>query len=45
MSLAGIAERIRCPTYVVGGRLDRVVPPDDAKRLRVRSARRAARSF
>ena len=33
MSLAGVAERIRCPLYVVGGRLDRVIPPDHAERL------------
>ncbi|MGF1477796.1 MAG: alpha/beta hydrolase family protein [Geminicoccaceae bacterium] len=33
MSLKGVAERIRCPLYVVGGRLDRVLPPDHAERL------------
>lgn len=33
MTLDGIAERIRCPLYVVGGALDRVLPPDHAKRL------------
>lgn len=33
MSLDGIAHRIRCPIYVVGGRLDRVVPPEHAERL------------
>lgn len=33
MSLQGVADRIRCPTYVVGGALDRVLPPDHADRL------------
>lgn len=33
MSLDGIATQIRCPLYVVGGRLDRVLPPDHARRL------------
>lgn len=33
MNLAEVAERIRCPIYVVGGRLDRVVPPEHAERL------------
>lgn len=33
MSLAGVAERIVCPIYVVGGRLDRVIPPEHAERL------------
>ena len=33
MTLDGVAERIRCPIYVVGGRLDRVVPPEHAERL------------
>ncbi len=33
MDLSGCAGLIRCPTYVVGGRLDRVIPPDHAERL------------
>ena len=33
MTLEGIAGRIRCPTYVVGGALDRVLPPEHARRL------------
>jgi len=33
MSLAGVAERIACPVYIVGGALDRVIPPDHAQRL------------
>jgi 2,6-dihydroxypseudooxynicotine hydrolase len=33
MSLAGVAERIICPVYIVGGALDRVIPPDHAQRL------------
>jgi 2,6-dihydroxypseudooxynicotine hydrolase len=33
MSLAGVAGRITCPLYVVGGRLDRVIPPEHAERL------------
>ena len=33
MSLDGVAQRIRCPLYVVGGRLDRVVPPEHAEHL------------
>ena len=33
MDLGPIAHRIRCPIHVVGGRLDRVIPPDHARRL------------
>jgi 2,6-dihydroxypseudooxynicotine hydrolase len=33
MSLVGVAERITCPLYVVGGGLDRVLPPDHAGKL------------
>ena len=33
MSLAEVAHRIECPTYIVGGALDRVIPPDHAERL------------
>ncbi len=40
MSLAGVAQRITCPLYIVGGRLDRVIPPDHAERL---AGRRAGR--
>jgi 2,6-dihydroxypseudooxynicotine hydrolase len=33
LSLAGVAERIACPLYVVAGKLDRVIPWRDAERL------------
>ncbi|HWE21044.1 MAG TPA: alpha/beta fold hydrolase [Hyphomicrobiaceae bacterium] len=33
LSLAGIAERITCPLYIVAGKLDRVIPWQDAERL------------
>lgn len=33
MDLGPVAHRIRCPIHVVGGRLDRVIPPDHAERL------------
>lgn len=33
MRLAEVAGRITCPIYVVGGRLDRVIPPDHAGTL------------
>ena len=33
MTLVDAAPLIRCPLYVVGGRLDRVLPPDHAERL------------
>jgi pimeloyl-ACP methyl ester carboxylesterase len=33
MALSAVAARITCPTYVVGGRLDRVIPPAHAEAL------------
>lgn len=33
MTLADVAHRIECPLYVVGGRLDKVIPPEHAERL------------
>jgi dipeptidyl aminopeptidase/acylaminoacyl peptidase len=33
LSLAGVAERLRCPIYIVAGKLDRVIPWQDAERL------------
>jgi dipeptidyl aminopeptidase/acylaminoacyl peptidase len=33
LSLAGVAERIVCPLYIVAGKLDRVIPWQDAERL------------
>ena len=33
LSLKGIACRIECPIFIVSGRLDRIVPPDEAERL------------
>ncbi|MDE0211357.1 MAG: hypothetical protein OXJ64_15915, partial [Boseongicola sp.] len=33
MSLAEVAHRIECPIYIVGGALDRVIPPGHADRL------------
>lgn len=33
LSLAGLAEKITCPMFVVAGGLDRLCPPEDAKRL------------
>jgi 2,6-dihydroxypseudooxynicotine hydrolase len=33
LSLAGVAERIACPIYIVAGKLDRVIPWQDAERL------------
>jgi 2,6-dihydroxypseudooxynicotine hydrolase len=33
LSLAGIAGRIECPLFVVAGGLDRLCPPQDARRL------------
>jgi dipeptidyl aminopeptidase/acylaminoacyl peptidase len=33
LSLSGVAERIGCPIYIVAGKLDRVVPWQDAERL------------
>src|SRR5690349_21153387 len=33
LSLKGIACQIECPIFIVSGRLDRIVPPDEAERL------------
>jgi len=33
MDLGEVAHRVTCPIHIVGGRLDRVVPPDHAERL------------
>jgi 2,6-dihydroxypseudooxynicotine hydrolase len=33
LSLAGVAEKITCPIYIMNGRLDRIVPAADAERL------------
>ncbi len=33
LSLEGVAGRIECPLFVVAGGLDRLCPPEDAKRL------------
>ena len=33
LSLAGVTERIACPLYIVAGKLDRVIPWQDAERL------------
>jgi 2,6-dihydroxypseudooxynicotine hydrolase len=33
LSLAGIATRITCPLFVIAGGLDRLCPPQDARRL------------
>src|SRR5262245_34304384 len=33
LSLAGVAEGIACPLYIVAGKLDRVIPWQDAERL------------
>lgn len=33
LSLKGIGQRIECPIYIVAGGLDRLCPPEDAKRL------------
>lgn len=33
MNLGDVAHRITCPIHIVGGRLDRVIPPDHAERL------------
>ncbi len=40
LSLAGVADKITCPLYIVTGKLDRVVPWQDAERL-AREARGA----
>lgn len=33
LSLDGVASRIECPLFVIAGGLDRLCPPDDARRL------------
>ena len=33
LTLAGIAQQITCPIYIMNGRQDRIVPPADAERL------------
>ncbi len=33
MDLSGCAQNIKCPLYIVGGALDRVVPPEESKLL------------
>ncbi|MGH6977650.1 MAG: alpha/beta hydrolase family protein, partial [Stellaceae bacterium] len=33
LSLKGVAHRIECPIFIVSGRLDRIVPPEEAERL------------
>lgn len=33
LSLEGIAEKITCPMFVIAGGLDKLCPPEDAKRL------------
>ncbi len=33
MRLQEVAHRIECPIYIVGGKLDRVIPPDHVERL------------
>ncbi len=33
LSLKGVAHRIECPIYIVSGRLDRIIPPEEAERL------------
>jgi 2,6-dihydroxypseudooxynicotine hydrolase len=33
LSLAGLAQRITCPIFIMNGRLDRIVPAQDAERL------------
>jgi 2,6-dihydroxypseudooxynicotine hydrolase len=33
LSLAGVAQNITCPIFIVNGRLDRVIPAADAERL------------
>jgi 2,6-dihydroxypseudooxynicotine hydrolase len=34
LDLAGQAERVRCPVYVLHGALDRLIPPAQVERLR-----------
>jgi 2,6-dihydroxypseudooxynicotine hydrolase len=33
LSLEGVAEKIECPIFVIGAGLDRLCPPEDARRL------------
>jgi len=33
MNLSSVADKITCPLYIVGGALDRVIPPDHAQKL------------
>ncbi|HUZ73214.1 MAG TPA: alpha/beta fold hydrolase [Stellaceae bacterium] len=33
LSLEGVAHKIECPIFIVSGRLDRIVPPEEAERL------------
>ncbi len=33
VNMSGLAERITCPLYVVGGELDPITPPEDQERL------------
>ena len=33
MNLSSVASKITCPLYIVGGALDRVIPPDHAQKL------------
>jgi len=33
LSLHGVADKIECPIFIVSGRLDRIVPPEEAERL------------
>jgi len=33
LSLKGVAHKIECPIFIVSGRLDRIVPPEEAERL------------
>jgi dipeptidyl aminopeptidase/acylaminoacyl peptidase len=35
MSLSACAKQITCPIYIVGGKLDRVIPPEHAEQLAV----------
>ncbi len=33
LTLAGVAQNITCPIYVVGGELDHLTPPQNAERI------------
>jgi len=33
LSLAGVADKIECPLFVIAGGLDRLCPPEDARKL------------